>query len=113
MEYLVILIAVFVGCLILEKTQHIQLYKSYRERLEIAGMFFVFGSIWDSYAIWRGHWVFPPEKTLGIVIGLMPIEEYLFMLIIPYGILTVYKYLDSKYRSQNTYMTKKSGRYRS
>ena len=100
MEYLLILLVVFVGCLVLEKTQHIHLYKNYKERLEIVLMFFVFGSMWDSYAIWRGHWVFPVEKNLGIVIGLMPLEEYLFMLIVPYGILTVYKYLDSRYRKR-------------
>ena len=100
MEYLLILLVVFLGCFALEKTQHVHLYKNIRERLEIVTMFFVFGSAWDSYAIWRGHWIFPSDKNLGIVIGLMPIEEYLFMLIVPYGILTVYKFLDSKYRKR-------------
>lgn len=100
MEYLIILLLVFSGCLYLEKTQHVHLYTNIRERLEIVLIYFVIGTTWDSYAIWRGHWVFPADKTLGIVIGLMPIEEYLFMLIIPYGILTVYKYMDSRFRKQ-------------
>ena len=60
--------------------------------------FFLFGIVWDSLAILRGHWSFPVDKTLGITIGLMPLEEYLFILIIPYFIITIYKLFDSKFR---------------
>ena len=83
---------------LLEKTHHIHLYHNRQERVEIVGLFFIIGVLWDSFAIWRGHWLFPAEKNLGIVIGLMPIEEYLFALIIPYFIITIYKIIDSKFR---------------
>jgi lycopene cyclase domain-containing protein len=49
--------------------------------------------VWDSVAIWRGHWVFPGPGLVGIKIGLMPLEEYLFALVIPYFILTTYSVL--------------------
>lgn len=98
MEYLIILVIFFIIALILEKTQHIHLYKSRKERIEITLLFFIIAVAWDSFAIWRGHWVFPVEKTLGITIGLMPLEEYLFALIIPYFIITIYKFADSKFR---------------
>lgn len=47
----------------------------------------------------RGHWVFPTGKNINIFIGLMPFEEYLFILIIPYFIITIYKLVDSKFRN--------------
>ena len=59
---------------------------------------FIIGVLWDTFAIWRGHWVFPAGNNLGIVIGLMPIEEYLFILVLPYFILTIYKIIDSKFK---------------
>ena len=98
MEYLIILISFFLVTLVLEKTHHIHLYHNLKERLEIVGFFFVVGVAWDSFAIWRGHWAFPPGGTLGITIGVMPLEEYLFALIMPYFGITVYKLIDSKYR---------------
>lgn len=59
-------------------------------------MFFLIGVIWDTYAIYRNHWIFIDENLLGIKIGLMPLEEYLFILIVPFCILTYYKLLDRK-----------------
>ncbi len=98
MEYLIILIAVLVITIILEKTQHIRLYKNRKERIEIVLLFFIIAVAWDTFAIWRGHWIFPAGKNLGIIIGLMPLEEYLFALILPYFIITIYRLIDSKFR---------------
>ena len=89
-----------VATFIIEKSNHIHLYHSRKERLEIVGLFFLVGVVWDTFAIWRGHWVFPAGKTLGITIGLMPLEEYLFILIIPYFVITIYKLIDSKFRQK-------------
>lgn len=58
--------------------------------------FFVIGVVWDSFTIWRGHWLFPAGKNLGIVIGNMPLEEYLFALIVSSFILTIYKVFDAR-----------------
>ncbi|OGI82651.1 hypothetical protein A3I95_01670 [Candidatus Nomurabacteria bacterium RIFCSPLOWO2_02_FULL_44_12] len=95
-----ILIIFFVFTLLLEKTHKIHLYHNRKERSEIVGLFFVIGVIWDTFAIWRSHWYFPGGGTLGIKIGLMPLEEYLFILIIPYFIITLYKVLDSKFKKK-------------
>ena len=99
-EYLIILIVLLIVALVLEKTHRIHLYHNRKERLEITGLFFIIGVIWDTFAIWRGHWVFPAGNNLGIVIGLMPLEEYLFALIVPYFIITIYKIMDSKFRGR-------------
>ena len=97
-EYLTILLVILTITFCIEKKNKIHLYKSQRERVEIVLFFFLFGVAWDSFAIYRGHWAFPIGKTLGITIGLMPVEEYLFALIIPYFVITIYKLFDSKFR---------------
>ena len=99
MEYFIALIALFLITAVLEKAFHIHLYKSRKERIEIVVLFFIVGVIWDSLAIWRDHWIYP-SGTLGIVIGLMPVEDYLFILVVPYFILTIYKLIDSKFRGK-------------
>jgi lycopene cyclase domain-containing protein len=97
-EYILILIILLIITIILEKAFHIRLYHNLKERLIVTGLFFIFGVLWDTFAIWRGHWLFPQGRNLGIVIGLMPLEEYLFILMLPYFILTVYKIIDSKFK---------------
>jgi len=67
-----------------------------RERVLVTLIFFVVGVLWDHFAIWRGHWIFPGKGLIGIRIGLMPLEEYLFIFIIPFWVLTVYKVVDKK-----------------
>jgi lycopene cyclase domain-containing protein len=38
-------------------------------------------SPWDDAAVAAGLWGFDPERISGIVIGLLPVEEYLFFLL--------------------------------
>lgn len=63
----------------------------------VVGSLFIIGVVWDTIAIARNHWVFPQGKNVGIYIGLMPLEEYLFIFIVPYSILIVYKIIDSMF----------------
>jgi len=37
--------------------------------------------LWDNAAVAAGLWGFDPERISGIVLGLLPIEEYLFFLL--------------------------------
>jgi len=40
--------------------------------------------LWDAYAIWQGHWFFDRSQMTGIIGPLnIPLEEYLFFIIIP------------------------------
>jgi len=96
MEYLIILLALLAITIFLEWFYKVELYHSRKERLIITGLFFIIGILWDTFAIARGHWEFPGKGLLGIQIGLMPLEEYVFILIIPFFILTVYKVLDKR-----------------
>lgn len=48
--------------------------------------------IWDFWAISKGSWFFDPDQTLGIMLlGKLPIEEFLFFIIVP--LMTVLTYL--------------------
>ena len=56
----------------------------------------VIGVVWDSYAILRGHWTFGEQFFIGVKVGVTPVEEYLFMLIIPFSVLVLYKIVTEK-----------------
>ncbi len=94
MEYLAILVALLVSAVVLEHRYEVRLYRSMRERLVVTGLFFVVGVVWDTAAILRGHWSFHDGGLVGIRLGVMPLEEYLFILIVPFWILTVYTVVD-------------------
>jgi lycopene beta-cyclase len=38
-------------------------------------------SPWDNAAVAAGLWGFDPQRISGVVLGLLPIEEYLFFLL--------------------------------
>lgn len=40
----------------------------------------IYTTPWDSYVIYNGAWTYPPERVLA-VIGIVPIEEYMFFVI--------------------------------
>ena len=99
-EYFLVLLLILLITLLVEKRHHFHLYHSRKERLEFVAAFLIFGILWDHLAIWRGHWSFPRGGIRYIKIGLMPIEEYLFIFIIPYFVITFYKLIDSKFRKK-------------
>ena len=96
MEYLAILVVLLISGAIIEWKFNIHLYHSRKERLTVTLFFFVVGVLWDTFAIMRGHWDFGTTGLTGIRIGVMPIEEYLFILIVPFWIMTMYKLFDRK-----------------
>ena len=93
MEYLLILVGLFALSLFLEFKFHLRLYSSRKERFIIPLLFFLIGTLWDSYAVIRGHWYFNFDNLLGVRIGVLPLEEYLFFIVVPYAVLTLYKVL--------------------
>lgn len=99
-EYIITLIGILLGTFLIEKMYHIHLYKNRQERLEIIGLFFFIGIIWNSFAAARGYIEFPYWNNIGITIGYLPLEEYLFWLVIPYLLLTIYKIIDKDYRKR-------------
>lgn len=96
MSYLSILFVLLIVTFFLETKFRIHLFSSRKERIIIPLIFFFIGVVWDTYAVWSGHWFFSREKLLGIYIGILPLEEYLFFVIVPYAVITIYKVLKIK-----------------
>lgn len=96
MEYISILSFLLLLTIFLEWKYKVHLYHSAKERFIIVGVFFIVGAVWDYFAITRGHWNFPTSGNSGIFIGPIPLEEYIFFLVIPYWVITTYKVLERK-----------------
>jgi len=96
LEYLAILFSVFLISSSLKFKYKIQLFNSVKEGVLLAIALLVIGGLWDSYAILRGYWSFEEEFFIGVNIGVMPLEEYLFMLIIPFLVLVLYRIITKK-----------------
>jgi lycopene cyclase domain-containing protein len=97
-EYFTALLLMFLFTLFIHLKNNIQLFNSKNKMFLFMGFFFIFGALWDTFTISRGGWIIPVDKTLGMTIGVMPLEDYLFMLISPYFVITIYKFLDSKFK---------------
>jgi lycopene cyclase domain-containing protein len=91
LEYLLILVSVFFACLAVKWKLKLRLFRSTREAVMVMGSLFVIGSLWDSYTIFRGYWSFTDDFFVGLSFGLMPLEEYLFIIVVPFLTLVVYR----------------------
>jgi lycopene cyclase domain-containing protein len=94
--YLATLGAFFALAVWLEVEFHVHLYRTRKERILITLIFFVIGVAWDSISTIEKTWIYPGNGLIGIWIGVLPIEEYLFSLVVPFWILTVYRVLEAK-----------------
>lgn len=74
----------------------LHLYRSLKQRIIITLHIFILGMIWDYYATYHQHWIFPGPGLIGVRIFNLPIEEFMFFLIVPYAIIATYKYLDKR-----------------
>lgn len=91
MEYLVSLIGVLVILMVLKWRFKVRLFHRTRQTLLFASLCLVVGGILDSFMIVRGYWIFGDKYLIGVRIGVMPIEEYLFMLVFGFFVATVYR----------------------
>jgi len=92
--YLVILIGMFLVSFGMQKKWKLELFRNQKHLLVYFLTIFVVGVLWDTFSVSQHIWEFPIQGTIGIRIGLLPIEEYLFFLAAPYFGLVVFKCLD-------------------
>ncbi|OGK16448.1 hypothetical protein A2690_03815 [Candidatus Roizmanbacteria bacterium RIFCSPHIGHO2_01_FULL_39_12b] len=97
-EYLLILLLLLTVTIFIHKRNNLKLFKSSKHMFIIYLIPIVVGIAWDQFAIYRGHWTFGKEFLLGIYIGYMPIEEFLFMIVCLYFGLTFYKLIENLIR---------------
>ncbi|AQP46613.1 lycopene cyclase [Tessaracoccus aquimaris] len=88
-QYLILMAACVAVTLPLEFVLRARVYRRpVRLLLAMAPMLAVFVA-WDLLGIVRGHWTYSERFTSGIVLGILPLEELVFFLVIPLcGLLT-------------------------
>ena len=84
LAYLGVLLFVLLGTAWLEVLLRTRVYRRWRRLvLALAPVVIVF-SLWDLYAIARGHWTFDPSLTTGVLLpGALPLDEVLFFVVVP------------------------------
>lgn len=90
-SYLFILAVVFIATLGLDLIYTHILYK-YRTKLLLT-LLFIFGVFisLDYLAVSFNLWGFPGQGLVGVYIVKLPIEEFLFMIIAPFGAIVVWE----------------------
>lgn len=76
----------------LEFTFRIRVLRSPKKLLKTLAFVIPPFIVWDWYAVSRGHWHFDPNLTTGIIGPLaIPLEEYLFFIVIPVAALLTFE----------------------
>ena len=97
MEYLIIEICIFIVIFTTQKLNKIKLFKNKTQLIAIFASTLIIGGIWDNYAVWRGHWFYPGKGILGIFLGYIPLEDYIFIIVVTYAILVGYKFYEKRF----------------
>lgn len=90
-EYALILLSLLLVTVFLHRRYKVKIFRSKSHLLISYAILLLVGISWDHFAIARGHWYFNEEFLLGVHLGLIPIEEYAFMIIVPYFGIVIYK----------------------
>ncbi|MBK8459938.1 MAG: lycopene cyclase domain-containing protein [Micropruina sp.] len=88
-QYLLLMAGCVLITLPLEWVLGARVYRRWRLALLAIIPTVVIFSVWDILGILRRHWWYSPEFTTGIHLGVMPLEELVFFIVIPLcGLLT-------------------------
>ena len=88
-QYLALMAACLVVTLPLEFVLRARVYRRPRRLLLALVPTVVVFTLWDVVGILRHHWTYNPLFTTGLRLGVMPIEELVFFVVIPIcGLLT-------------------------
>lgn len=91
MLYLALLsVCLFIG-VVLQKIYKIKLFYSVKEELFFVITLLVIMIPMDIYAVHKGVWNFPGNGILGFRLFGLPVEEFLFVIVVPYFMLMIYK----------------------
>ncbi len=92
MEYLLLLVSILLICIIVNLKFKLHIFESSNQAVVVFVSLFVVGTVLDSFAVLRGYWSYNTSGNffVGIKIGVLPLEEYFFMIVVPYMILTIF-----------------------
>ncbi len=89
--YLILDLAVLAFPLALSFDRKVAFYRQWRYVLPAIGINAVLFLIWDIYFTANGIWSFNERYTMGWSLAGLPLEEYLFFLVVPYACLFLYE----------------------
>lgn len=89
-EYLLVLATVLLFPLILSFLMGLQLFRRLRSLVGSLLVSTAVYGLWDIMVTSRGHWRFNPEYTLGPSFFGLPVEEWLFFVVI--GFVSIFTY---------------------
>lgn len=90
-EYLLVLAAILVFPLLLSILMPIRMYKHTRALLLSMGIVCAVYWTWDVLVTARGHWSFNPAYVLDARVLGMPVEEWLFFIVITFVAIFTYE----------------------
>lgn len=93
--YLLLDLLTIVGPLLLSFDKKVAFYKSYKLLSYSVGITSVLYILWDIWFTKIGIWKFNGEFLLGRYLSNLPLEEYLFFLVVPYACLFIYRCLQA------------------
>ena len=94
-EYLLVLAAIVIFPAILSRDPKIGIRGNGVALLKAMGTTCAVFWVWDIIATARGHWSFNPSYVLGLTIAGMPIEEWLFFVVVSF--VSVFTWESTKY----------------
>lgn len=83
--YLIILTVSLAGPLALSFEKNLRLYTRWKYLLPAILITMIVFVVWDMVFTHLGYWFFNPIYNSGIYINKLPLEEYLFFIVIPYA----------------------------
>jgi lycopene beta-cyclase len=89
--YLVLMAACLLVTLPLELVLKAGVYRRPRRWLAALVPVFLVFNLWDWVAIRRGHWAYSARYTTGIELGVLPLEELVFFVVVPTCALLTYQ----------------------
>lgn len=97
-EYIGVLLVSVIFPAILSAHPSLRLYRYPQSLIKAIGIPSFFYWAWDLWAVARGHWSFHPAHVLGLRFWGLPLEEYLFFLVIGFISIFTYEVVKSKMR---------------
>ncbi|MDD5120570.1 MAG: lycopene cyclase domain-containing protein [Candidatus Omnitrophica bacterium] len=83
-KYMLVLVCSVIFPLILSFYPPLRFWRNLKTLLLVLSILVVVFGGWDVFATWRAHWYFNPEGVSGARLINLPIEEWLFFIVIPF-----------------------------
>lgn len=96
MQELTIIIFILVAAVFIRRKYRETLYHSEKERVITSLAILTFMISWESISIHNNVWFFPGPGMIGIFIFDLPIELFLFYLILPYFVFSIFELIHKK-----------------